>query len=85
MEKICNKDCFNCIYDDCILDSCGRNERKKKKRSESSEAQRLHRYYLEHKEEVKAKNLAYYREHREEINSKRRKAYKDKGKQEKIS
>ena len=85
MGKICDKDCFNCIYDDCILDSCGRTERKKKEKSQSSEAKRLHRYYMEHREEVKKKNLAYYREHREEINAKRRKSHKDKEKQQKIS
>ena len=27
MSKRCNRDCFNCVYDDCIMDTATKEER----------------------------------------------------------
>ena len=77
MAKICNEDCFNCQYDDCVLDSLGRynEETEPKEVSEKKMKARIRmaKYYQENKEAIKAQKKAYYYAHREEINAKRRK------------
>ncbi len=52
--KLCNKDCFHCIYDDCIADNTIEKQRIYKKK-----------YYQEHKEEIKAKRRERYRRKKE--------------------
>lgn len=70
---VCNKDCFNCIYDDCILDGLGRAPKAADDKAELTKNQvRGRKYYAEHREEQKAKKYAYWIAHKEEINAKRR-------------
>ena len=77
MAKICNEDCFNCKYDDCMLDALGRyNEEPEPKELTEEQLKRKiksARYYEKNKEAIKAQKKAYYYAHREEINAKRRK------------
>lgn len=77
MGKICNEDCFNCKYDDCILDSLGRYNKEPEPKEVSEKKMknriRMARYYQENKEAIKAQKKEYYYAHREEINAKRRK------------
>lgn len=60
---VCSRDCFNCIYPDCILDD-GPDEQ------EVSQIDRIEKRYLVPSmpadEMTRAKGRAYYREHREE-------------------
>lgn len=79
-EKKCNNDCFNCIYDDCILTDADLQEKPKKKYKMSEKAkehykeyqkkyQREHarKYYLKYIDKVKERHKKYYEEHREKI------------------
>lgn len=77
MGKICNEDCFNCKYDDCMLDSLGRYNKdiEPEKISEQKLKKKIYRkqYYEKNKERLQAEHKAYYLAYREEINAKRRK------------
>ena len=61
MAKICNEDCFNCQYDDCVLDSLGRyNEEPEPKEVSEKKMKariRMAKYYQENKEAIKAQGL----------------------------
>lgn len=48
----CNENCFECIYDDCIMDILPSEKEKQRER------QKL--YYQRHREEKKAYYRAYY-------------------------
>lgn len=74
--KICDKDCFNCIYTDCILDGSDRPVKEAKEPKElkmTKQAVRMRKYYIKNREKINARTKAYYWEHREEINARRRK------------
>lgn len=76
MSRVCSEDCFNCKYDDCVLDSLGRYNKvvtPEEKAKKTKAAIRMAKYYQENKEAIKAQKKAYYYAHREEINAKRRK------------
>jgi len=67
--KCKHKDCFTCPYPDCILNSVeavkrDREERLKelkKEQKKSAEKERLHKWYIEHREEVLARKKEAYR------------------------
>lgn len=72
----CNKDCFNCKYDDCILteEEAGKLDPKKYKMSEEARAKwreyfrKYHREWRKaHKEYERERHRRYYLQHREEI------------------
>ena len=50
--KLCNKDCFHCIYNNCIYDDCNKSVITNEERKEQNK-ERKRQYYQEHKEEVK--------------------------------
>ena len=59
---MCNKDCFNCPYPDCIRDY------------EQDDRARRKRYYYSRREQESARRKEYYKNHKEQekANSKRR-------------
>lgn len=73
----CNRDCFNCVYDDCIQETISKKEFdaqqemdfeiKKSKHSTEEQKAKSHQYYLEHREKCLEKNKRYYREHKEKF------------------
>lgn len=81
----CNEDCFNCIFEDCIVDKTVTNSEKrareaahKKQYYEANKEAfsiRMKEYYQLHKEQIKARQRAYYWKNREKI-SRRRKQQK---------
>lgn len=72
--KLCEKDCFNCRYDDCILDGLGRGRPPEAADVKKSKKQlRMHEYYMKNREKQIKKSREYYQAHREEINARRRK------------
>lgn len=75
-NKVCNGDCFNCVYDDCIYDE-GIDPTKARKR----ETQR--RYYEKHKEKMQAYKRQWYEEHKEHVRQQKREWY-EKNKQKKL-
>lgn len=86
---ICDKDCFNCKFPDCILDdSDAVDERvlcdldKQIEKSMTAEELRKQkqreygkRYYQEHKEECRARAKEYQRTHRWQVKQTKRKWY----------
>lgn len=67
----CNRDCFNCVYDDCVAGEDRRGDREKARI-------RARAYYWRHRETILARNRAYreanpdyhkkyYQKHRERI------------------
>ena len=55
MGTICNNDCFNCIYTDCIIDGLGRKEGPSAKPKKSNRAAvRMRAWYEKNKEQKKA-------------------------------
>ena len=61
----CNKDCFHCIYSDCIIDIL------------PSERNRINAYRQEHKEEIRAYQKKYQQKHKEEIRAHKKKYYQE--------
>ena len=85
MRPVCNMDCFNCQFDDCICDIL-RNEdieeieardRKfdKKKAQKEANNERAKAYYREHREEKLQYAKEYQAKHREELLPKKREYY----------
>ena len=68
-NKVCNGDCFNCVYDDCIYDE-GIDPKKARKR----ETQR--RYYEKHKEKMQAYKRQWYEENKEHCREQKREWYR---------
>ena len=83
----CNRDCFNCIFEDCIvnellpedLKEINQRDReirfinKDNKRKKIAERQR--KYHEEHREEINERQRKHRAEHKEEIAEYRRKYY----------
>ena len=68
---VCDKDCFNCPYPDCIL----RNEKEYKKQNiglpaYSKEYQKAYRE--KNREKLRNNHKRWYEQHREEISAKRK-------------
>lgn len=86
-ENICNMDCFNCIYNDCILPDTYVSADEvisSEKRDEFVEKifslpkknilrEQRKEYYEKNKEKRKKYACDYYWAHRDEINAKRKK------------
>lgn len=82
-KAVCNRDCFNCPYEDCVVEGesaleIARSERLDAKAAEAPGAAkpRRHgpqrsayrsRYHREHRDKYNAINKAYYEAHRQEI------------------
>ena len=58
----CNRDCFNCIYDDCIADFKSDYYQNNRERIIAN----TKKWKQEHPEQAKEQIKRYYREHREE-------------------
>ena len=87
MVKVCNRDCFNCAFDECILEELEaedyaeqrRIEReivKPKSAKEKKIAAYQRAYYEANKDEIAAKKRAYREANKDEIAAKRR-AYRE--------
>ena len=55
MSKVCDEDCFNCKFDDCIMDGLGRAPAPKKELKQDPRNIRRRNYWREHSEELNAK------------------------------
>lgn len=77
MSKVCDKDCFNCKFDDCIMDDLGR-EPCPRELSQDPKAIKRRERYRANKEKYCAQKRAHYQLHKEEINARRRKRAKEK-------
>ena len=86
-QAICNKDCFNCTYEDCVLDTLDAEDYalarkieaevilpKSKEQERSAAKQRAYREA--NRDEIAAKQRAYYEANRDEIAAKQR-AYRE--------
>lgn len=74
MEKICNEDCFNCQYDDCVNDELLTKDKPAIKELKMDPRNvRKRAAYHKNREKYCAQKRARYAEHREEICAKRRK------------
>ena len=70
---VCNKDCFNCIYEDCINDTFTHEDYKQFKnidriitgKPQVERCGKDRRYYQKHYEDIKAKRQAKAKENRE--------------------
>lgn len=81
----CNRDCFNCIFEDCIVnellpedlkeinqrDREIRRDNKDNKRKKIAERQR--KYREEHRDEINERQRKFYAEHKDELNERRQK------------
>lgn len=74
MGEICNRDCFNCPYDDCIADEYTLSEAR-----EMQERDKEHAYYEKSDKEKKRFEYCrrYRKEHKEEIAERRRRYYRE--------
>ena len=87
-EPVCNRDCLNCIFDDCICDEmthedykalrkmdfiCGAKETPDAKIAAYKKA-----YYEANREEIAAKRKAYREANREEIAARKKRKRKSK-------
>ena len=93
----CNRDCFNCLYPDCVVDELLpedlneiaqrdkeiRHDNKDNKRKK--EAEYNHKYYVSHKKEILERQRKYRAEHRDEINQRKRKNYQRKKNKKPVS
>lgn len=80
----CNEDCFNCPFDDCIMDGLGRAPAPEKELSQDPRNIRRRQYWREHSEELNAKKRAHYALHKEEIKARRRKRAEEKNEHKKV-
>ena len=76
--KKCDRDCFNCQYDDCIEEIMSDDERTEinerdddlkicHRETPEQRRERARRYYYEHHEECKQKCREYYHSHKEKF------------------
>lgn len=56
----CDENCFECIYDDCILGAAGRSNAKRDKKKSKE-------YYESHKEYFRQKNKEWWTAHPEKV------------------
>ena len=78
MSKVCDEDCFNCKYDDCILDGLGRAPAPEKELSQDPRNIKRRERWRANSEKYNAVKRAHYAAHKEEINARRRKRTKEK-------
>lgn len=77
MSQICDRDCFNCRFDDCICDEMTADDWKAargiddfihtKTEKEKSIAAKQKKYYEENRESIAAKQKKYREENRESL------------------
>lgn len=75
----CDRDCFNCKYDDCIVNGTTKEEREfsnELDRAENPRKKYHHDYYLKHKAKKKEQFRKYYEEHKQEYRA-REKTYRE--------
>lgn len=85
MSKICNKDCFNCPYKDCINDemdhedyveAAERDRNLKMMPEKVASRNKAHNsYYAKNRERILAKRKVYYEANREKITVWKKKYY----------
>ena len=81
-EKVCDKDCFNCPYDDCINDELDAEDYRSARaiddfvrprtRAEEAIAAKKREYREANREAIAAKKREYYEANREAIAAKKR-------------
>jgi hypothetical protein len=78
MAAVCNRDCFNCQYEDCIVDDMTLAEYAESRKREltmhkTPEQKRIaakqKAYYEANRDEIAAKQKAYYEANREAYNA----------------
>lgn len=82
---VCNKDCFNCVYPDCIYNGKGDSGRKKGELSEAAKAHKAEynrQAYWKNREKRLEYQKAYQKAHRAEQNAYMRKRYAERKKKE---
>lgn len=94
MSQICDRDCYNCHFDDCICDAMTADDWKAargiddfihtKTEKEKSIAAYKKQYYEENRETIAAKQKQYYEENRESIAAKQKK-YREENRESLIS
>lgn len=83
---VCNKDCLNCIYADCILDTVDAREAAQlsreldmyansRTRGQERQAAYWREYYQAHKDEITAERRQYNQTHKAAVAARRRKYY----------
>lgn len=82
--SVCNMDCLNCIYSDCINDGDFTYEELSSpdfavevSREKELARMRSRRYSETHREEIRAKSLVYYYAHKEQVTARVRQWNKD--------
>ena len=90
-EPVCNRDCLNCLFDDCICDEMTHEDYKAlrkmdficgaKETPDAKIAAKRKAYREANREEIAAYQKAYYEANREEIAAKR-KAYREANREE---
>jgi hypothetical protein len=83
MSAVCNRDCFNCPYEDCVVDGesalevARAEQRDQQAVCKPPEADRAYRkrYYEKHRAIETQRSRAYYQEHRFELSDKKREYY----------
>lgn len=89
MSDVCNRDCLNCTFEDCVVDDITQEEREEinsrsKPKRVLSEASKQHareyckKYYQEHRAEFLAYRKSYYEAHKEECRRSTRERYQRK-------
>ena len=76
MVSVCNRDCFNCTFDDCILDVLDAEDYKEQRRIEKE----ILLPKSEKEKELAAKRRAYYEANKEELAAYQR-AYREANKE----
>ena len=77
---ICDKDCFNCKYPDCIVDVISNDDtnytrdynRQYRLKNKKYSREYFRKYREDNKERLKANHKKYYEAHKEEISAKRK-------------
>ena len=87
MSQICDRDCFNCRFDDCICDEMTADDWKAargiddfihtKTEKEKSIAAKQKQYYEENRESIAAKQKKYREENRESIAAYQKQYYEE--------
>lgn len=67
---VCNKDCFNCIYGDCVNDRLDIDDfiNDEVHREVQLNRNRSNRYVSNHREECRQKSIKYYYENKDKCN-----------------
>ena len=79
-KEICNYDCFNCVYDDCINDSLTYNDYKQSKALDKESKQVAGKvaetYYERNKERIRMQCKQYYQKNRGKVLQHNKEYYK---------